>query len=128
MGSLEMTDLDLNKLKQEVAGHVKNCLMKVYGKELLLKTESDFSSVARYVSVKAREEIKMNYLMTNDNLAGVTLTENDKKTNILPRIVSVLTLRTCVVKCLQNCVGTSESERLTNKFVEEFQDKILESA
>ena len=126
--SLEMTDLDLNKLKQEVAGHVKNCLMKVYGKELLLKTESDFSSVARYVSVKAREEIKMNYLMTNDNLAGVTLTENDKKTNILPRIVSVLTLRSCVVKCLQNCVGASESERLTNKFVEEFQDKILESA
>ena len=117
----------LKRLKQEVAGHVKNCLMKVYGKGKLLKTESDFESAAKYVSVKAREEIMMNYLMTNDNLAGVTMTEDDKNTNILPRIVSVLTLRDCVVKCLQKCVGASESERLTNKFVEEFQDKILES-
>ena len=72
----------------------------------------------------AREEIMESYLMTHENLAGVTLTEEDRQSKIVPGIVTFLTLRSIVEKSLM-LAGTPLSETLIYKFVEEFQDKIL---
>ena len=115
---------DVDRLKKDVAGNVRKCLMKVYGKEKsLLRTESDFSRAARNISVRAREEIKESYLMTHENLAGITLTEEDRLNKIVPGVVAFLIIRSIVEKSLM-LAGTPLSETLIYKFVEEFQDKI----
>ena len=41
---------DVDRLKKDVVGNVRYCLMKVYGKENnLLRTESDFTRAARHI-------------------------------------------------------------------------------
>ena len=126
---------DIMALKCDVAEDVKSCLMKIRMssqiRKVIIENDQDFSNLARKLSVKIREGIMERHQMCNNNLVGVSLSQQDRE-EIIDQVRLYFVMNDIIRECLcllrpEFSEVQHEYKELVGKFCEEFHQKVGES-
>ena len=125
---------DITALKYDVAEDVISCLKKIRMSSQtrkVIENDQDFSNLARKLSVKIREDIMERHQMCNNNLVGVSLSQQDRE-GIIDQVRLYFVMNDIIRECLcllrpEFSEVQHEYKELVGKFCEEFHQKVGES-
>ena len=97
----------------------------------VIENDQDFSNLARKLSVKIREDIMERHQMCNNNLVGVSLSQQDRE-GIIDQVRLYFVMNDIIRECLcllrpEFSEVQHEYKELVGKFCEEFHQKVGES-